>query len=323
MKTMTSMFLASAAMLVLIVAAAITWGGPRPIAALDSINAPFTKADFSDVPPPRHFTARDGTQLAWLHYAPAGDPAATDTRRRIVLVHGSSARARSMHPLARALARAGFTVDALDMRGHGDSGPRGRADHVGQLEDDVADFMQAVPHDGPSTLAGFSSGGGFVLRLAGGLHQDLFDRYLLLAPFLHHAAPTQRPDNGGWVSVGLPRLIALSMLNRVGIQAWNHLPVLRFGLNDAAREFLTGSYDYTLATAFRPRDDYRGDIRRARKPMRIVAGTQDELFDTSRYAAEFEDAAYPVTVTLVDGVGHIGLTLDERAYPAIIAACRD
>ena len=323
MNKIANMILTTAAILVVMLAAAIALGGPGPIAALDSINAPFSKADFSDVPAARHFMARDGTRLAWLHYAPAGDTVTADSRRRIVLVHGSSARARSMHPLARALARAGFTVDALDMRGHGDSGPRGRADHVGQLEDDVADFMQAVPHDGPSTLAGFSSGGGFVLRLAGGMHQDLFDRYLLLAPFLHHAAPTQRPDNGGWVSVGLPRLIALGMLNRIGIRAWNHLPVLRFGLNDVARESLTGSYDYTLATAFRPRDDYRGDIRRARKPIRVVAGAQDELFDSSRYAAEFADAAHPVTVTLVEGVNHIGLTLDERAYPAIVAACRD
>ncbi len=308
-----TLMLASAVLL-----AAIAFGGPGPIAALASINDPFAKADFSGVPPARSFTARDGTRLAWLHYPAAG---ATERARRIVLVHGSSARARSMHVLARALAQAGFEVAALDMRGHGDSGARGQASYVDQLEDDVTDFMRAVPHPGPSTLAGFSSGGGFVLRFAGGPQQELFDRYLLLAPYLHHTAPTNRPKDGGWVSVGLPRLVALSLLNRVGITTWNDLPVLRFGLNDTARAFLTSSYSFTLATAFRPRDDYRGDIRLARRPLRIVVGAQDELFDASRYADVFAGAAQPVPVTLVDGVNHIGLTLDPRAHASIVDAC--
>ncbi len=175
------------------VAGAITLGGPGPIAPLASINDPFAKADFSDVPAPRFYTARDGTRLAWLHY-PALD--ATPSARRIVLVHGSSGRASSMHVLPRALAQAGLQVASLDMRGHGDSAPRRHIGYIGQLEDDVADFMQAVPHGGTSTLAGFSSGGGFVLRFAGSNRQDLFGRYLLLAPYLHHRAPTNRPGKG-------------------------------------------------------------------------------------------------------------------------------
>ncbi len=309
-----------AAFLLLALAAAIRFGAPGPIAPLASINDPFAKVDYSTVPPPRHFTARDGTQLAWLNYAPVVGAAATG--RRIVLVHGSSARARSMHVLAQALSQAGFDVAALDMRGHGDSGPRGDVAYVDQLEHDVQDFMHAAQYAGPSTLVGFSSGGGFVLRLAGGPLQNLFDRYVLLAPFLHHAAPTNRPDNGGWVSIGMPRMVALMVLNRFGVTRWNHLPVLRFGLNDSARTFLTSSYSYTLATAFRPHDDYRADIQGARHPLRIVAGSQDELFDASGYADVFASAGKPVQVTLVDGVNHIGLTLDPRAMPAIVDACR-
>lgn len=301
-------------------AGAIAFGGPRPIGALASINDPFAKADFSQVPPPSHYTARDGTSMAWLHYPAVG---AAPGARRVVLVHGSSGRARSMHVLARALADAGLEVAALDMRGHGDSGSRGQAAYVGQLEDDVADFMKAVPHAGPSTLAGFSSGGGFVLRLAGGAHQGLFDRYVLLAPFLHHAAPTQRPNDGGWASAGLPRIVALTLLDRAGITAWHHLPVLNFALNDAARPFLTPSYSHALAASFRPRLDYQADIRNARRPMRVVAGTADELFDASRYAATFEAAGRAVPVTLVEGVGHIGLTLDATAVRAVARACAE
>lgn len=307
-----------AALLVSVLAAAIAFGGPGPIAPLASINDPFAKVDFSRVPPARQFKARDGTALSWLHYP--GVNAAPDARR-VVLVHGSSARAQSLHVLATALANAGLHVAALDMRGHGDSGPRGHAAYTGQLEDDVQDFMRAVPHPGPSTLAGFSSGGGFVLRVAGGSHQALFDRYVLLAPFLHHAAPINRPGDGGWVAVGLPRIIGLSLLNAAGVTAWNGLPVINFALNDTARKLLTPSYDFTLMAAFRPRDDWQGDIRRATRPLRVVAGRDDELFDATKYAAAFESAGRQVPVTLVEGVNHIGLTLDAAAVQAVARAC--
>ncbi len=301
-------------------AAAITFGGPGPIAPLASINEPFAKANFSAVPPARSYKARDGTSMAWLYYPALGS---APNARRVVLVHGSSARARSMHVLAQALAAQGLQVAALDMRGHGDSGPRGHASYIGQLDDDIEDFMRAVPHSGPSTLAGFSSGGGYTLRFAGGARQNLFDRYVLLAPFLHHNAPTNRPNDGGWVSVGLPRMVAVTLLNVAGITAWNHLPVLRFGLNDVAREFLTASYDFNLATGFRPRDDYQADIRNARRPMRLVAGRNDELFDATRYAAVFDAAGRPVPVTLIDGANHMGLTLDPAAVQAVARACAE
>lgn len=193
MKRVTLSLLIGMAVVLLVLVAAITLGGPGPIAPLASINEPFARADFSDVPPPRTFVARDGTRLAWLHYPAAG---ADPTARRIVLVHGSSARARSMHVLARALANAGFTVASLDMRGHGDSVPRGQAAYIGQLDDDIEDFMRSVPHAGPTTLTGFSSGGGFALRFAGGPRQDLFDRYLLLAPYPGRRRQPHRPDTG-------------------------------------------------------------------------------------------------------------------------------
>lgn len=82
---------------VVALAATLVLGGPAPIQPMASINEPFAKVDFSAVPPNSHFTARDGAQLAWLHYPATGSPTPT-AQRRIVLVHGSSARGRSMHP---------------------------------------------------------------------------------------------------------------------------------------------------------------------------------------------------------------------------------
>jgi pimeloyl-ACP methyl ester carboxylesterase len=299
------------------VVAAMIFGGPAPIKPLASINEPFAKVDFSAVPPAGRFTARDGAQLAWLHY-PANNPNAS--ARRVVLVHGSSARGQSMHPMAQALAAAGYDVAALDIRGHGDSGPRGHIAYIGQLEDDLEDFMKAQAWPGPTTLLGFSSGGGFVLRVASGDRASLFDRYLLLSPFLHQSAPTGRPGNDGWVSIGLPRIVALTLLNTLGITRWNHLPTLRFGLNEVGRQLLTGQYDFNLATNFRPRSDYKKDIQNIQRPLRIVAGTDDELFDASRFGSTFAEAGHAVPVTLVPGVNHMGLTLDPRALAEVVKA---
>jgi hypothetical protein len=86
---------------------------------------------------------------------------------------------------------------------------------------------------------------------------------------------------------------------------------------------LTSSYSYTLAANFRPRDDYRADIRQAGQAMRIVVGSEDDLFHADRYAEVFAAAGRPVPVHLVQGVSHIGLTLDEPALKAIVAASRD
>ena len=83
-------------------AAAIAWGGPKDIPPLASINNPFKDVDYSNVPPAQRYTARDGASLAWHSYSPAG--AAPDApQRRVVLVHGSSARGQSNHVLAQAL----------------------------------------------------------------------------------------------------------------------------------------------------------------------------------------------------------------------------
>jgi alpha-beta hydrolase superfamily lysophospholipase len=303
-------------------AAAIIWGGPKDIAPLSSINDPFRKVDNSQLPPAQQYAARDGTALAWHAYSPA-NPVAGIAPRRVVLVHGSSARGQSMHVLAQALAAEGFAVAALDLRGHGASGTRGQATYVGQLEDDLEDFLRAVPHSGPQTLMGFSSGGGFALRFAGSERQALFERYVLLSPFLHHSGPTSRPSSGSnWASVGLPRIVALTMLNQVGVTQWNHLPVLRFALNDEARRLLTPSYSFTLMSNFRPDDNYQQNIKNARGTVCIVAGQDDELFFADRFADVFAQAGKPVPVTLLPGISHIQLTLDAGAVRAVAQACK-
>jgi alpha-beta hydrolase superfamily lysophospholipase len=298
---------------------ALVKGGPRQPEPLESINAPFKDVDFTDLPAPRRFTARDGTSLAWRAYAPQADA----PRSCVVLIHGSSASSASLHPLARQFAAAGYAACVPDVRGHGESGRKGTTAYIGQLEDDMEDLLAALPPELaalPKTLVGFSAGGGFALRFAGGSRQGLFVRYALLAPFLHHKARTTRTEVGGWASVGIPRVIVLVMLNAIGIRTFNHLPTIAYALSPEARDQLTPQYSFNLMQNFRPHDDYRADIRGARQPLHVLAGADDEVFYARDYAAAFEEAGKRVPVTLVPGVGHIGLTLDARAI-AVIVGC--
>ena len=299
-------------------AAAIAFGGPGTPAPMSSINDPFRGVDYTALPAASTFRARDGAPLAYRAYRPDGV-----RKGSVVLVHGSSARGSSMHVLARAFAAAGYAAYALDIRGHGESGTKGQIGYIGQLDDDVEDFVRSVRPARPATLAGFSSGGGFALRIAAGERQKLFDNYLLLSPFISQDAPTYRPNSGGWVQVGMPRYVAIGVLHVLGLRAFDDLPVTRFALNDAARALLTPQYSFALAQNFRPRADWRASIRATGQPMRLLAGSDDEAFHAERFAGVFKAEGKDVPVTVLPGLGHIAMTLDPAAVRAAVAAVQD
>jgi alpha-beta hydrolase superfamily lysophospholipase len=300
-----------------VAALAIVFGGPSDPPPMSSIHNPFKNVDFSDLPAIRRFPARDGTKLAFRAYTVAGI-----ARGSVVLIHGSSARSNSMHVLAKAFAAAGYTAYALDVREHGQSGTKGYIAYVGQLEDDLEDFLQSVKPVHPTTLAGFSSGGGFVLRFAGSARQKLFSSYLLLSPFISQNAPTYRPNSGGWVRVGLPRTIAIALLNAIGVRAFNGLPVTKFAVEEETKAILTPQYSYALAQNFRPERDYRSNIRAVGQPLRLIAGQEDEVFYSDRFAEIFRTEGKDILVTLLPGIGHISLTLEPAAVQAAVAAVK-
>ncbi len=306
--------------IVLALALALALGGPTPLPTKHSVADPFVGVDFRGMPALSRFTARDGAALAYRAYPPAeGQPA----RGSVMLVHGSSANSRSVDPLARSFAEAGFAVYAFDIRGHGESGRRGHIGYIGQLEDDLEDFMRSVPPGpGPKTLVGFSSGGGFALRVAGGSRQGLFDNYLFMSPYVHYKAATARSgDAAGWASVGMPRMVALVMLNAAGVTALNDLEVVDFAVNPNPQAQLTSSYSYALAANFQPRDDYRAGLRAITRPAAVIAGRDDEIFHADKFRQVFDEAGRTdIPVTLVPATGHIALTLSPAGRAAAVAA---
>lgn len=283
---------------------------PPPLASIENA---LNRVDFGDMPPKSHFVARDGTRLDYRAYA--GDPSDV-----VVLVHGSSGTSASMHVLARAIRQGGATVYALAMRGHDGTGRSGDIDYIGQLDDDLVDFVKTLgpkPAHGRRTLLGFSSGGGFALRFAGTPNGRIFDRFILVSPQMPARSPMMRPNAGGWVGVSIPRIVILSFLSRAGIHAFDGLDAIAFAVSPEGRKVQTPIYSYRMLVTFGPSDDYLGDLRRAPGPVSIFAGANDELFYTDKYSAAMKPVRLDLDITLVAGMGHMDMTLKPRALAAI------
>jgi hypothetical protein len=92
-----------------------------------------------------------------------------------------------------------------------------------------------------------------------------------------------------------------------------------FALTPEAAAKLTPQYSYNLMQNFRPHDHYRANIRATRRPLEVLVGANDEAFYAEAFADDFADAGRVVPVTIVPGVGHIGLTLEPAAVAEIVA----
>jgi pimeloyl-ACP methyl ester carboxylesterase len=225
-----------------------------------------------------------------------------------------------MQGIGPALAAQSITAYALDMRGHGASGRRGDIDYIGQLEDDLVDFVKYIRvtyPDAKLSLIGHSSGGGFSLRFACGKFGALFDRYILAAPFIHHAVPTTRPNSGGWARPFMPRLIALSILDAMGLKWFQHLPVLAFALPEG-RSDLTGFYSFRLQANFRPdMMKWKQQIGNLQRPVDIIVGKNDELFVADAYAPLLTPLSPHISVQVLPGLTHLDFYLKPAVFKII------
>ena len=279
---------------------------------LVSISKTARAVDRSTMPGLARFHARDGTELAYRHYPARGQAIG----QIAIVVHGSSGSSVAIHALSDAIAARGVDIYAPDIRGHGGSGTRGDVAYLGQLEDDMADFVAEIRKTNPTapiTLLGHSAGGGFALRIAGSPIQNLFVRTVLLAPYLGHDAPTNRPDSGGWASADLPRFFGLAILHRLGVDCCQSLPTLAFAVPANSSAILNPTYSYRLMRNFAT-SDYRRDLEAATRPVALFAGADDELMIAQNYR---EAVGEHVPVHLIDGVNHMAIVSDPRAVAAI------
>jgi alpha-beta hydrolase superfamily lysophospholipase len=291
----------------------------RPPPTLASIHAGAKTIDETGAPDLSRYQARDGTWLADRVY-----PAQNGSGDKIaILAHGSSASAIEMNAVAKALAGAGVTAVALDMRGHGASGTRGDITYPGQLDDDLADLVANLRKARPAarfSLIGHSAGGGFALRIAGSKLGDTFDRFVLLAPYLGHSAPTNRPAEGPslWASPDLPRIFATLALEKLGIDWPQSLPAVAFANAPEAKMAVTNQYSFRLMGNYTAPSEWQDAFAHAKGRIIVIAGADDELMDADAYKRELPPLG--VQPTILPGVDHIGIVYRPEAIKAILAA---
>ncbi|MFV0280436.1 MAG: alpha/beta hydrolase [Rhodoblastus sp.] len=289
---------------------------PPPLA---SIEKGARAIDPRDAPALAYFTARDGTQIGYRIYPVApGDSTLT-----AILIHGSAGHSLNQTQIGKALAAAGVRAIAIDMRGHGVSGTRGDVAYIGQSEDDLADLLAHLDIPDKPVLVGFSLGGGFALRVAHSPLGKKFRSFVLVSPFLGANAPTSRPSSGGagWASVDMPRIVALSLLHRLGIDCCGSLPVIAYALPPDIQRHVTLRYSFRLLSSFGPKDMRYRDLSGIDAPITIVAGANDELMFADRYAEVARTNAHARTA-IVPGVDHMGMAHDPAALAAIVAAVK-
>jgi alpha-beta hydrolase superfamily lysophospholipase len=265
------------------------------------------------------FTMRDGTHLFARHFP-------SESELTILLIHGVASDSSEFDRSAKLLQEAtSATIFALDLRGHGQSeGERGDVDYIGQYEDDVADVIAEIRAGAPNgrlVLAGHSMGGGIALRFAQIDNAPPVDGHLLFAPHLGANAPTLPavdPEGGetdgsaAFIQLHIPRIIGLTMLNTVGIRAFNGMGTLFFNLPSESARVRTYSYRAMVNSA---PTDYAASLTAVAQPLLVIVGSNDEAF----VAEEFEPAVSQYSdgdVVVIVGETHNGIIENEMAIAA-------
>jgi len=294
----------------------IAFGTASRPPVLTSVSDPMRHIDFTDLPALQEFKARDGQALSYRLYSGVGPGV-------VVLIHGSSGESSGMHAVAKTLRAIGNTVYVPDLRGHGRDGRPGDIDYIGQLDDDLADFVglirQLHPH-ADLILVGHSSGGAFVLRTAEGSNSRLFNRFVVLSPAMPYGGQTLRPYAGGWVTPFVGRIIALKILNRFGVRWFNGLPIVAFAVDPHAPVPLDATYSYRMQDNFTAPRDALARLSTVRQPLAVLVGSKDELLYADRFAPLIHRERPDVPVILVPDVDHMGMVTDPRALSAVAAS---
>jgi pimeloyl-ACP methyl ester carboxylesterase len=300
----------------LVVAGLIVFGTRKDPAPMAGVGEAFAHLEGAEFPDLQSIVARDG---AILHFRAYSAPSAA---RVALLIHGSASDNRTMLTVAQDLSARGVSAYAINVRGHGGTGAKGDIGYIGQLEDDLVDILNHLQRQHPGagmTVVGHSAGGGLALRFAGGTNGDMANRYVAVAPFIHHAVSTTRKGVGGWVAPYVPRIVGLSILDFMHLRVFQYLPVIAYAVPVDAPG-LTSHYSFRLQSNFRPHMDWKKDIVNIRRPTVVIVGEQDEMFVASAYAPLLEPLNKNIRIEVLPGLGHFDVYTDPSAMKAIADA---
>ncbi|WP_419729614.1 acetoin dehydrogenase dihydrolipoyllysine-residue acetyltransferase subunit [Lichenicola sp.] len=239
---------------------------------------------------PTTSAAAPGGRLERRDWGPAN---ASNTR--IVLLHGLAADVQSWSVLASSLARAGRTLTAIDLPGHGNTTMA--VSGIDDAADAVSKFLETLG-DEPVELVGHSLGGAIAVRAARRVPARV-RRLTLLAPAgldraidVDFIRSTVRARTGGALQ---------HLLRRLVVRPTALTPVQ---LDALAAELSRGRL-IALADALvddgGQQIDITGDLRALDVPVRIVWGVQDRIIPWTQVV----QAGSRCAIHLIQDAGHV------------------
>jgi len=172
-----------------------------------------------------------GVELRWRVWD------APDPKASLLLVHGLGEHSGRYEPFAKALAQAGTSVFAFDLRGHGRSpGPRGDVDAFPRFLEDLLgmeeEMGRQIPGGLPRFLMGHSLGGLICIRRLQ-VFRGPYAGAVISAPWLATAMPGWVRRMGRFLGLALPGVPLPAGLNperltrdRDMIRAWRQDPLI-------------------------------------------------------------------------------------------------
>jgi lysophospholipase len=182
----------------------------------------------------------DGTSLAAYRWR------AEPSRATLVLVHGYCDHAGRYPELVEAALKRGYSVAALDLRGHGRSpGKQGHVTAFVRYLEDLEALIREVEADaGPMFLVGHSMGGLISIRYVQSGRHGRFEGLVLSSPYLGLALelPAWKSLAGRlmtrlWPGLSLPTGIAFEALSRNAEVVRRTAADPMYGRNATARAF--------------------------------------------------------------------------------------
>jgi alpha-beta hydrolase superfamily lysophospholipase len=229
-----------------------------------------------------HFQSRDGTQLherVW--------PAEGTARASVVIVHGYGEHIARYEQTAKDLAKAGFAVRGIDLRGHGESGgTRGFCVRFDEYLQDLQTEVARARSDGlPIFLLGHSFGAlvsaHYALRFP-----DQLAGAVLTSPYfkLALAVPKAKVIAGKIASRLFPKLALPSGLK--GADVSRDPDVARAYDADPLNNKNATARWFTEATA--AQEQLLDEAGKLQLPILVVAGQADKIADANQAQVVFD-----------------------------------
>ncbi|MGH7411853.1 MAG: alpha/beta fold hydrolase [Candidatus Methylomirabilis sp.] len=252
-------------------------------------------------PLPRELVQIDGLTVGYVH---AGRRWPL-RRARLVLVHGTGCSADSWRYQVNGLSRE-FEVAALDLSGHGASGPAGDPS-IERYATTVSSLLQRLGRR-KAFLAGHSMGGAVALQVALD-HPELLKGLILVATAAYLDTLALTPDILLWAIAALPhKFKGMFFSDLVTAEA---LAIARDDVRRCSLETVLG--DFAACRRF----DFRGRLKRVNLPTLILCGGGD-LITPARHSERLHKEIPGSVLVMIEKAGHmLPLESPQRVNAAI------